>query len=66
MIVAIEITVLTHPLSIYHLVLVLAFGRQGTSAIEVITMIAHPLCIVLHIRMRAPSHRLLGPIPFLF
>ena len=55
-IVTIKVTVLTHSLGIYHLVLVWALGSQAASTIQVVAMVAHALCIVLHLRVGAPSH----------
>ena len=61
MIVTIKVTVLTHSLGVYHLVLVRALGSQAASTIQVVAMVAHTFCIVLHLSVRAPSHCLFGP-----
>lgn len=63
MIIAIEVTILTHPLGIYHLVLVRAFGGQTAPSIQVIAVVTHPLCVVLHVCVRASRHRLFRSVP---
>ena len=60
-IVTIKVTVLTHSLGIYHLVLVWALGSQAASTIQVVAMVAHTFCIMLHLSVRAPSHCFFGP-----
>ena len=56
LIIGIEIAILAHSFCIIHLISVWTFIRKRCSTIQVITMIAHTFCIVLHLYMLTSSN----------
>jgi len=65
-VVIVEIAVLAHTFSVVHLVRVLALGCKARTAEQVVTVVAHPLCVVLQFSMGTPSHTLHFALSFLF